>query len=192
MLTLASVFALQATLTTVAPADPFAFFQPSVVISENDRQQLDRGEVLARTLPAGDREVAVFAAVAVRVDGDRLVAWMRRIEALKKSPYVLAIGRFSDPPSLQDLAGLTLEDQELSKIRECRRNHCALKLAELEMVELQQAATAAGPNWKTAVQQAFRRMVLQRVETYLAKGHAALPVLSHRSAAAFTQLVRSN
>ncbi|OFV91866.1 MAG: hypothetical protein A3G76_02135 [Acidobacteria bacterium RIFCSPLOWO2_12_FULL_65_11] len=174
MFTFVSALALQAILATPAAGDSLAFFQPSVVISEEDRRQLDRGEVIARVAPAGDREVAVFAAVAVRADGDRLVAWMRRIEVLKKSSYVQAIGRFSDPPSLQDLEGLALEDEELQKIRDCRRNRCGLKLAETEMIQLQRAAAGAGADWKTAVQQAFRRLVLQRVETYLAKGHAAL------------------
>src|SRR5579872_1867427 len=67
--------------------DPFAFFQPSVTLSVDDRRQLDRGESIARVLPGQDHEVAVFAAVRVDIDGDRLVAWMRRVEELKKSDY---------------------------------------------------------------------------------------------------------
>lgn len=180
MFTFLSALALQTVLGTPAAADPLTFFRPSVVISAEDRRQLDRGEVIARLAPAGDREVAVFAAVPVRVDGDRLVAWMRRIEVLKKSAYVEAIGRFSDPPSVQDLEGLTLEDDELQKIQDCRRGRCGLKLAETEMIQLQRAAAGAGADWKAAVQQAFRRLVLQRVETYLAKGHAALPPYEDR------------
>ena len=52
--------------------DPFAFVRPSVAITEDDRRQLDRGASIARILPGQDREVAVFAAVAVDIDGDRL------------------------------------------------------------------------------------------------------------------------
>jgi hypothetical protein len=68
--------------------DPFVFFQPSVTITADDRRQLDRGGAIARVLPGGDLEEAVFAAVPVEIHGDRLVAWMRRIEELKKSSYV--------------------------------------------------------------------------------------------------------
>jgi hypothetical protein len=168
--------ALLALQTTGAhpPADPFAFFRPTVVLGEEDRRRLDRGEIVARTLDSADREVTVFAAVGVAVDGDRLVAWMRRIEALKKSPYVLAIGRFSDPPRLRDLDGLALDDEDLLGIRECRPGDCALKLSPAEMTRLQTAAAEGGSDWKPAVQQAFRRLVLERVETYLQKGQGAL------------------
>ena len=176
----AALFALQAVMA--APnADPFEFFQPSVIVSVEDRRRLDRGEPIARVLPGRDLEVAVFAAIPADIDGDRLVAWMRRIEDLKKSSYVLAIGRFSDPPRLEDLAGLALDDEELSEIVKCRPGHCRLKLAGIEMTQLQREAAEAGSDWKPVLQDAFRHVVLQRVTAYLADGHAALPPYENHS-----------
>ena len=168
------LLALQTVLSPPASVDPFAFFRPSVAMTDDDRRQLDRGASIARILPGQDREVAVFAAVAVDIDGDRLVQWMRRIEELKKSSYVLAIGRFSDPPRIEDLAGLALDDEELSAARQCRPGDCALKLSEAEMRELRRAADEARAGWKPALQQAFRQMILRRVRTYLAQGQSAL------------------
>ena len=150
--------------------DPFVFFQPSVTITADDRRQLDRGEAIARVLPGRDLQVAVFAAVPIDIDGDRLIAWVRRIEELKKSSYVLAIRRFSDQPRIEDLADLALDDEELSEIRACRRGHCAVRLSTSEMAQLQEAAAHAGSDWKAAVQQTFRRAVLERVLAYLASG----------------------
>ena len=167
-----ALLALQV-LAAAPNADPFAFFQPSVVLSADDRRQLDRGEPIARVLPGKDHEVAVFAAVPVDIDGDRLVTWMRRIEELKKSSYVLAIGRFSDPPRIEDLAGLALDDEDVSEVRTCRPGSCALKLSASEMTQLRDAAAAAERDWKPAVQRAFRRAVLERVRMYLATGHIA-------------------
>ncbi len=166
---LSSLLVLQLAAAAVA-ADPFAFFAPTVVLTADDRAQLDRGEPVARVLPGEGVEVAVFATVPVSVDGDRLVAWIRRIEALKKSAYVLAIARFSDPPCLEDLAALSLEDSELETIRACKLGECALKLSAAEMRALKEAAARAGPAWKPAVQDAFRRAVLARVQAYLADG----------------------
>ena len=158
-------------MVTVAPNDdPFAFFQPSVTISADDRRQLDRGEPIARILPAADREVAIFAAIPVSIDGDRVVAWIRQIEALKKSSYVLAIRRFSDPPRLEDLDELTLDEDELSKIIDCRPGACGVKLSAIEMTDLQRAAAASSDDWKLAVQERFREIVLQRVRSYLNAG----------------------
>ncbi len=170
-----ALFALQVVLPPAAAVDPFAFFRPTAVITEDDRRQLDRGVSIARILPGRDREVAVFAAVAVDIDGDRLVAWMRRIEELKKSSYVLAIGRFSDPPRIEDLAALALDDEELAAIRQCRPGDCVLKLSGAEMSDLRRAADQARGAWKPALQRAFREAILRRVRTYVSSGQSALP-----------------
>lgn len=171
-LMLAGALVLQI-LTAVAPADPFAFFRPAVTITAADRRQLDRGEAIARVLPGNDLQVAVFAAVPPGTDGDRLVAWIRRIEDLKKSSYVLAIRRFSNPPRIEDLAGATLDEEDLLEVRGCRPGKCGLKLSAGEMTALRNAAAKTGGDWRPAVQEAFRRIVLRRVETYVARGEVA-------------------
>ena len=119
----------------IADDDPFEFFRPSLTLSAVDRLQLDQGDPIVRIVPGDASEVGVFAAVPIEIDGDRLVAWMRRIEEL-----------------------LTAD----------------------EMAELQRVAAGAGRDWKPGVQQAFRTMVLQRVNAYLADGNAALaPYADH-------------
>jgi hypothetical protein len=170
-----ATMALSALVVASPPDDPFVFWRASVVVTDADRRQLDRGEPLARILPGHGKEIAVFAALPANVDGDRLVAWVRQIADLKKSAYVQAIARFSDPPRLEDLAGLTLDDRDLTAIPQCEPGACGLKLASSEMEELRSAVTASGEDWKPGLQAAVRRLVLQRVEAYLAGGHAALP-----------------
>ena len=141
-----------AALAAVSPTalDPFVFFRPSIAVSADDRRELDRGQPIARVVRGADREIGVFAAIQVSIDGDRLVAWTRDIGELKKSPHVLAIGRFSDPPTIQDLERLTLDDEDLSAIRRCQRGDCGLKLAGAEMDRLRQTLAEAGDNWKPA------------------------------------------
>jgi hypothetical protein len=68
-----------------------------------------------------------------------------------------------------------LDDEDLSAIRRCRRDGCDLKLAGPEMDDLRQTLAEAGGDWKPVLQDAFRRLVLRRVEGYLKNGHAALP-----------------
>ena len=161
--------------------DPFAFLRPSVVVSTEEGRLLDRGKPVAHVLPSQEPEVAVFAAVRVDVDGDRLVAWMRRIEELKKSANVLAIGRFSNPPAIEDLARLVLDDGDLEEIRDCRPRDCGLKLSAKEMAGLQRIAADAGTNWRPRLQEAFRAVVLGRVKVFMAEGQSALgPYADHR------------
>ena len=160
-------------LVATPQGDPFAFFEPSFAVTQDDRRELARGEPVAHILGGADLEIATFAAVPVTIDGDRLVAWMRRIGELKKSAYVLAIGRFSDPPRIADLADLSLDDDELMQLQSCRRQSCDLKLSAREMMQLQNAATAAPGDGKNATQQAFREVLLARLRLYLTAGEIA-------------------
>jgi hypothetical protein len=150
--------------------DPFYFFRPSIVITRSERAQLDDGQPFYRVLPAKGNEIAVLAAVPVGVDGDRLLAWERQIEELK-SPYAVAIGRFSDPPRIEDLAGLELDSGDVAAIRSCRPRNCQIKLSAAEMQQLQDAEAHANGDPAAGVQQEFRHIVLSRVEQYLANGH---------------------
>lgn len=151
--------------------DPFAFFRPSVTITASERARLDNGDPISRVLQTKGLEVGVLAAAPVSVDGDRLVAWQRRIEDLKKSQYVVAIRRFSNPPRIEDLADLELDSADVNAIRSCRPQNCELKLSAAEMKQLQQTGAKAKGDQTASVQQAFRQIVLDRVKQYLANGH---------------------
>src|SRR4030095_12068246 len=119
-------------LATPSPIDPFAFFQPSVTITADDRSRMDEGDPVAHVIASKNPELGVWAAVPVNIDGDRLSAGMRRIEDLKKSSYVQAIGRFSNPPRLDDLADLSLDEEDTSDLAACRPPHRHFKSPQAE------------------------------------------------------------
>ena len=103
--------------------DPFSFFSPVVSIDPTERDRIDRGEVVVRILPARDGEVAVFAASRFEAEPEALVRWTKAIEALKRSPFVVSIRRFSHPPVLSDLDALVLDDVDLDGIPRVGRVH---------------------------------------------------------------------
>jgi hypothetical protein len=173
-----ALLVLTAVLTASPTVNPFAFFSPSVVLSDQERARLAAGEVVSRVLPAAGHDVALLAAVPVNVNGDRLVAWVRDISHLKRSLFVPLSRRFSDPPALDDLRELVLDDRDLDAIRACRPGGCGVKLAASEIAQLQSGLDEAGENWKTVVQDRFRQVVLSRVQTYLAEGDRGFPALN--------------
>jgi hypothetical protein len=156
--------------------DPFTFFRPTVVVTATDRAILDRGLPIIRMPDAEGHELAVFTAIEVGsgVTAERMAAWMRNVAEFRKSSYVLAVRRFSSPARIEDLDTLALDDGDLKDIEHCRPGDCGLKLSAAEIEALQRVIRASGKDWKALVQAAFRRMVLQRVTGYAAKGHAAL------------------
>jgi hypothetical protein len=167
-----------------AATGPFSFLEPWISIPADDIRRLERGETIVRTLPARDGQLAVLAATPTDAAPSNLLAWMRAIEDLKRSPFVRQIGRFSDPPQVGDLAALTLTDEDVRTIRECRPGDCDMKLSEPEIRALRQAADAAGAGWQDAVQRAFRQVLVERVKRYRATGlHGLQPPASGGDAA---------
>ncbi len=163
-----------AAATSGIPRDPFAWLQPVVSIDSAARGRLDRGEVVVQILQAGDGELGVLAVSRLDTEPEMLAAWAASIADLKKSPYVLAVRRFSEPPVLEDLDGLVLDDGDVESVRDCRPGGCGLKIAGGEMASLRRAADAGGPLWKEEVGQQFRQIVLDRVNAFRSDGFAGL------------------
>jgi hypothetical protein len=153
---------------------PFEFLAPSVVVSDGDRARLDGDQVIARVLPGTDGQVAVFVATRLNAPPDALAAWMRAIAELKRSKFVLAIGRFSDPPRPADLESLTLDPVDLDSLRRCRPGDCDLKLPGRNIEALTAAIAAAGAGWRDVAQREFRHLLVERVMEYRAAGLASL------------------
>lgn len=155
-------------------SDPFEFLAPWVIVSPEDRARLDRDQVLTRTLSGKDGQLAVFVATRLKAQPDALVAWTRAIAELKRSTFVLAIGRFSDPPSRSDLEQLTLDEPDLDAIRRCRPGACGLMLSAGDIESLTAVVASAGAGWQDAAQRELRRLLTERVIQYRAGGLASL------------------
>ncbi len=190
LICIAIVVALQAgtrSMSGTPRLDPFEFFAPWVVVSSQDLASLDRNQVLARTLTGQKGQLGVFVATRLNARPDALTAWTRAIVELKRGKFVLAIGRFSNPPQVSDLDDLALDDRDLDSIRRCRPGACALKLSAAEIEALSRVAARAGADWREAVQQEFRRLLVQRVDRYRTAGLADAPVPADRTGAIHPQ-----
>ena len=173
---LVALAVLEAAPLAQAPTgpDPFAFFRPMVSLSAGERARMETGEAVVRIVPSHDRDIAIVSAARIAVNGQRLAAWVHRIAEFKKSPYVLAVRRFSTVPHLADLEDLTLDEEDLGALRTCQPGDCGVKLSEHEIVTMRSAIAAAKTGWKPAAQEAFRRLLLARAQAYLGGGHDAL------------------
>ena len=88
-------------------SDPFGFLSPDIAVGLDERQRLERGETVVKVLPGRDGYLALSAIVKVEATAARVVAWTSQVEKLQKGKYVPEVGRFSTPPHLRDLDGLT-------------------------------------------------------------------------------------
>jgi hypothetical protein len=152
-----------------------SFFSPSVELGHSDVQRIRHGHVFTDTIDATGHELAVFAAGTLDITPDVFVSRVQNIAALRRSRFVPAIARFSDPPTIDDLAGLTLDEQDVNALVKCRPGDCGLKLGDAEIRRMHAALADAGSNRRPAALDAFREILLERVRTYLSGGLAALP-----------------
>jgi hypothetical protein len=154
--------------------DPFAAFRPWIDVTSGDRARADRGETVVRILPSHGREVAVLALAAITVAPETFADRFHAIEALRTSERSPATRRFSNPPVRADLDAMRLEPDDLASIRRCLPGNCGVKLTVAEIQRLRRAAGTTGPEGDDALQQAFRDLVFERVNTYLADGLTGL------------------
>jgi hypothetical protein len=156
-------------------ADPFAFFSPSVRITQGERTRLNNGDVVVRILPADDGHLAVFAATRIGATPSALIHSTRRIETLKRGPLVLGVGRFGTVPSSTDLDNLSLDAADADALRRCRPGDCALKLSADEIESIRAAIARGGAGWRHSAEDAFRAALVDRVRGHQHSGLLALP-----------------
>lgn len=152
---------------------PLAWFEPDVSLSRNDLLRLDRGEVVVKPLPSKSGQLGVFTITELNATPDVFVSWIRQVAELKRSKAVPVSRRFSEPPSLSDLDGLELDQRDLDSIRQCRPGDCDLKLSAAEIEALRRVADRGSDG---AIQEVFRRLLLDRLMVYRSGGLAAMPL----------------
>jgi hypothetical protein len=111
------------------------------------------------------------AAGATRIHASKagFVAALRDIVHFKTGPGVLQIGRFSDPPSLDDLAGLTVDKDDFDPTT-CRLHDCGIRLPAEWIRRLQHDIDPGAPNAQAQAAAWFKRALLTHVTGYVTGG----------------------
>jgi hypothetical protein len=189
---LLSLFPLALAERTEGETTDLAFFEPWFDVEKKDRDTLAQRGVVVRGLPASHKQLSVMAACAVEITPDAFAARTRDIGIVNRRELVS--GRFGEPPALDDLRPLTLDQGDIDRLRLCRPGECSLNLADHEMTAVQGALALVHVDGSGDVQEAFRRVVLDRLRRYQSGGLAALPEYNDRSepvrpATIFSQLL---
>jgi hypothetical protein len=70
---------------------------------------------------------------------------------------------------------MRLPEGDLDDLRQCRPGDCAVKLAAVEMQQLQKAMADAGDGWRAAAQRTFQEIAMSRIAEYRRAGLSGLP-----------------
>jgi hypothetical protein len=170
-----SVFVTPSQLGQTPQLEPYTFLRTQLSFSSAELLTLENGKVIVKLpKPPVTREVAAFAIARVDVTGEFFVERIRDIVNFKRSEHVLQIGKFSDPPRLEDLAGLTLDQDDIDGIKACRLKNCDFKMSSQYMDRFRKEVDWASANYRERVTGLVREMLLNHVQDYLKLGNTAL------------------
>ena len=150
------------------------FLRQKLQFSEREIDEASGGKAIAKILPSEKQEIAVFGIVLVRTPADFFLDRFRDIESYKKGTSVPQVKKFSNPPRLEDLQQLTIDEGDLNTLRKCRVGNCGVKLPTDAILRLQKEIDWSAPDAGQKVTELGRVALLQYVERYLAGGNDQL------------------
>lgn len=136
---------------------------------------LERGEMVVKLLPVKDRrEVAVCGLMRLQVPLAVSLQAFQESMTQRNSNSILEIGKFSNPPGLEDLQALTLEDRDIEDLKQCVVGDCKLKMSAAMIERFRKEVDWPAPDYRSQATRLFRQMLLDYVRDYLARGDSAL------------------
>ena len=152
-------------------------------LERSDLDHARRGHPVTTALVgAMDREIVVAGTVRVSASASRVVDLFRDIETLEQGKGFTQTVQLSEPPRLEDFAGLRWPAEDLRELRRCRAGACKVHLTQRGFDLL------ARMNWSAADVAAEadnfgRQMALDIFSAYRTGGAAAVgPCLEDRPA----------
>ena len=119
---------------------------------------LERGRTARHSLEAlAAGEIGVAGAVLVNAPKARFMERARDIVRFKRGPDVLQIGRFSNPPKIEDLAALTVDADDFDP-RSCRLHDCDTRLPAdvIQRIEREFDSNAPDADARASAEQALK------------------------------------
>ena len=128
---------------------------------------LDRGKVVRHSIETtAPGEMAVAGAVRINVTRTRFLEHVRDIVGFKKAPEVLQVGRFSDPPVLDDLAALAI-DASVFDPRACKVGACDVRLPADAIRRIERELDMGAPDLQARAAALFKQMLIENVTAYV-------------------------
>ena len=159
-----------------APSAPFQkVLSHKAAFAEGDFMVLDQGETVIKLLPAHDkREIAMCGMVRLQAPAEMFLHSFRENMTRKSNPGILEMGSFRNPPLLDDLQALTIENRDIEDLRQCVVGDCQVKLSARMIERLQKEVEWAASDYRIQVTQLLKQILLEYVRDYLIRGDAVL------------------
>ena len=181
-------------------APPRPFLRKVIQLGDAELATMDKGTVVTKPLATPEKaEIAAFGVVKVTGTLATLRDRIHDFPSFRKVPQIVQIGVFSNPPRIEDLAGLTIDEADLDALEDCKPGNCAVKIGTAGLDRLKKEVNWSGPAAaaKAKATALIKEQMLAYVKAYMAGGTDAMGVTVDKSqpkalSAEFKTLLRNS
>ena len=130
--------------------------------------------VVKKLITQGDRDVAVFGITRIVASQDAVLDNFLDFKASLGAVKGRRFGVFGDPPQPDDVAEVSLEEDEYRELRDCRPGDCGFKLPAVTMQAFAQGIEWSAPDAKVQADHLVRAALIRLVRRYRDQGDRAL------------------
>ena len=150
------------------------FLATAFHVGKDDLARIAAGRVYSGTLPVQHpREVATLGIVRIQTTPQRYIDGLADIAAFKRDDKILQIGTFGTPPQPGDIANLTIEEEDVDSLRECRVADCDVQLSAQAIERFRADVNWRAPDASRQAADLMRRILLEYVARYQKAGSLA-------------------
>jgi len=143
--------------------------------SADDFSAIERGEMVVKVLPVNDkREVAVCGLMRTQTPVEASLRAFNLSMTQRNRKSILQLGKFSNPPAVEDLQALTLENRDIDDLKRCVIGDCKVQMSAAMIERMRTEVDWAAPDYRLQATRLFRQMLLEYVRDYLSRGDPAL------------------
>lgn len=155
---------------------PETILRAQLQLSNSELASLRQGRPIVKTLPATmNREMITAGAVRIRsASMARFVGEFKTLEGFRTSQFVKQLQKFSDPPQLSDLDGLTVEPDDIESLRGCRVGACDVQLAAADIERFAREIDWRAPDAAGRAATLYKSILFGYLTSYRSGGRSRL------------------
>jgi len=152
-----------------------AFFKQNIGLNDSDIASIEKGQAVAKMLDSPkESQMFLFGAVSINAQPDAYVRFATNVDRLKSLPSYVAIQRFSSPPTLSDLSGFDMDEDEVDDLKSCEPSDCDMQLAAENIEKFRSKINWSSDDPRAQVNHLAQEMALKTLLKYQRVGDPAL------------------
>lgn len=157
------------------------YFKEDIGLTDEQIAAIRSGQAISKKLNSRQAdEIFVFGAVYVNARPESYLKFARDIKRMREVPGFLAIEEFSNPPVLGEVKDLTLDEEDLKELKECKPSDCKIQLPASAIEDVHQMVDWTDAGAEEKANQLMRKKVLELVTAYQQEGNEVLGVYNDK------------